>query len=280
MLKSLYWRLNFFLKNRKSKKLKQSLGKDISSIIVNTNNGIFAVDPADLEVGQKLRTKGEYGINEINTISQYIDNKSSVLILGAHIGSLAIPISKKCEKLVAIEANLNNYSLLQTNIKLNDINNITSHNIAASDKKETIKFQLNTVNSGGSKRVPQNNKYIYTYDNPEVIDVQAYSLDEYLSGESFDLVLIDIEGSEYFAMKGMTNILSSTKALIVEFLPHHITNVAGVTFDDFISNIPDHLTTLTIPSKNETYPIDIGLITLQEMFKSGTGDDGIIFSVD
>tara|TARA_Y100000766_G_C18876583_1_gene591117 strand:- start:2 stop:841 length:840 start_codon:yes stop_codon:yes gene_type:complete len=277
MLKSLYWRLNFFLKNRKSKKLKQSLGKDISSIIVNTNNGIFAVDPADLEVGQKLRTKGEYGINEINTISQYIDNKSSVLILGAHIGSLAIPISKKCEKLVAIEANLNNYSLLQTNIKLNDINNITSHNIAASDKKETIKFQLNTVNSGGSKRVPQNNKYIYTYDNPEVIDVQAYSLDEYLSGESFDLVLIDIEGSEYFAMKGMTNILSSTKALIVEFLPHHITNVAGVTFDDFISNIPDHLTTLTIPSKNETYPIDIGLITLQEMFKSGTGDDGIIF---
>ena len=100
---------------------------------------------------------------------------------------------------------------------------------------------------------------------------------EYLSGESFDLVLIDIEGSEYFAMKGMTNILSSTKTLIVEFLPHHITNVAGVTFDDFISNIPNHLTTLTIPSKNETYPIDIGLITLQEMFKSGTGDDGIIF---
>ncbi len=277
MLKSLYWRLNFFLKNRKSKKLKQNLGKDISSIKVNTNNGIFAVDPADLEVGEKLRTKGEYGINEINTISQYIDNKSSVLILGAHIGSLAIPISKKCENLVAIEANPNNYSLLQTNIKLNDINNITSHNIAASDKQETIKFQLNTVNSGGSKRVPQNNKYIYTYDNPEVIDVQAYSLDEYLSGESFDLVLIDIEGSEYFAMKGMTNILNSTKTLIVEFLPHHITNVSGVTFNDFISNIPNHLTMLTIPSKNETYPIDIGLITLQEMFKSGTGDDGIIF---
>lgn len=277
MLKSLYWRLNFFLKNRKSKRLKQNLGKDISSIIVNTNNGVFAVDPADLEVGEKLRTKGEYGINEINTISKYIDKKSSVLILGAHIGSLAIPISKKCEKLVAIEANPNNYSLLQTNIKLNDISNITPHNIAASDKQETIKFQLNTVNSGGSKRVPQNNKYIYTYDNPEVIDVQAYSLDEYLSGEIFDLVLIDIEGSEYFAMKGMTNILNSTKTLIVEFLPHHITNVAGVTFDDFISNIPNHLTTLTIPSKNETYPIDIGLITLQEMFKSGTGDDGIIF---
>ena len=49
---------------------------------------------------------------------------------------------------------------------------------------------------------------MYTYDNPKVIDVDAYSLDEYLDHDEFDLVLIDIEGSEYFAMKGMSNILS------------------------------------------------------------------------
>ena len=33
-----------------------------------------------------------------------------------------------------------------------------------------IRFQMNTVNSGGSKRVPVHNRYIYTYDNPEVIE--------------------------------------------------------------------------------------------------------------
>ena len=277
MLKSLYWRVNFFLKNRKSNRFLNLLGKDVKALIVETKNGVFAVDPADLEVGAKLREKGEYGIGEINQISQLIDSQSSVLIVGAHIGSLAIPIAKICSELVAIEANPSNFKLLQTNLKLNNTSNITIHNIAASNKKETIKFQLNTVNSGGSKRVPINNHYMYTYDNPEVIDVEAYSLDNYLSNNKFDLVLIDIEGSEYFAMQGMTDILAQTKNLIVEFLPHHISNVAGVKLTDFLDNIPGHLTKLTIPSKNKTYPIDVGIVTLQQMFESGQGDDGIIF---
>jgi FkbM family methyltransferase len=277
MLKSLYWRVNFFLKNRKSNRFLNRLGKDVKALIVETKNGVFAVDPADLEVGAKLREKGEYGIGEINQISQLIDSQSSVLIVGAHIGSLAIPIAKICSELVAIEANPSNFKLLQTNLKLNNTSNITIHNIAASNKKETIKFQLNTVNSGGSKRVPINNHYMYTYDNPEVIDVEAYSLDNYLSNNKFDLVLIDIEGSEYFAMQGMTDILAQTKNLIVEFLPHHISNVAGVKLTDFLDNIPGHLTKLTIPSKNKTYPIDVGIVTLQQMFESGQGDDGIIF---
>ena len=277
MLKSLYWRVNFFLKNRKSKRLKKQHKENNSLLTINTKNGTFVVDATDLEVSAKLRNKGEYGIDEINRISKFIDNQSSILIVGAHIGSLAIPIAKMCSEVVAIEANPNNFKLLQTNIEMNNTSNITTHNIAASEREETIQFQLNTVNSGGSKRVPINNHYMYTYDNPEIIEVSAYSLDTYLTNNYFDLVLIDIEGSEYFAMQGMTNILSKTKTLIVEFLPHHIINVAGVKLTKFLENIPKHLTKLTIPSKNCTYSINEGFVVLQQMFDSGQGDDGIIF---
>jgi len=277
MLKSLYWRVNFFLKNRKSKRLKKRHKENNSLLTINTKNGTFVVDATDLEVSAKLRNKGEYGIDEINRISKFIDNQSSILIVGAHIGSLAIPIAKMCSEVVAIEANPNNFKLLQTNIEMNNMSNITTHNIAASEREEIIQFQLNTVNSGGSKRVPINNHYMYTYDNPEIIEVSAYSLDTYLTNNYFDLVLIDIEGSEYFAMQGMTNILSKTKTLIVEFLPHHIINVAGVKLTKFLENIPKHLTKLTIPSKNCTYSINEGFVVLQQMFDSGQGDDGIIF---
>ena len=277
MLKSLYWRVNFFLKNRKSKRLKNRHKENNSLLTINTKNGTFVVDATDLEVSAKLRNKGEYGTDEINRISKFIDNQSSILIVGAHIGSLAIPIAKMCSEVVAIEANPNNFKLLQTNIEMNNTSNITAHNIAASEREEIIQFQLNTVNSGGSKRVPINNHYMYTYDNPEIIDVSAYSLDTYLTNNYFDLVLIDIEGSEYFAMQGMTNILSKTKTLIVEFLPHHIINVAGVKLTKFLENIPKHLTKLTIPSKNCTYSIAEGFVVLQQMFDSGQGDDGIIF---
>ena len=277
MLKSLFWRINFFLKYKKSQRVKRKLGSDNSRITVDTKNGVFAVDVTDLEVGAKLRTKGEYGIDEIERLSSLINAKSSILVVGAHIGALAIPLAKQCSKVVAIEANPNNFDLLQINLNLNKSTNISAYNIAASSKSETIKFQLNTVNSGGSKRVPVNNNYMYTYDNPEVIDVDAHSLDEFLETDRFDLVLIDIEGSEYFAMQGMPKILSKTQNLVVEFLPHHIKDVAGVKLSDFLNNIPKHLTKVTIPSKNTTYPIDVGIVTLTQMFDAGQGDDGIIF---
>ena len=278
MLKALFWRMNFFLKNRKSAKISRQLGNGVKSVIVDSKNGILAVDPRDLEVGYKLRNYGSYGLDEITRINQLITTKSNVLIVGAHVGSLVIPIAKNCNKVVGIEANPNNFNLLKTNIHLNKAENVSIHNIAASSKQETIKFQMNIVNSGGSKRLPKNNEYMYRYDNPEVIEVQAHSLDDYLDENNFDLVLIDIEGSEYFAMQGMTKILANCNTLIVEFLPHHLKNVADVTVEQFLSLIPKQFTKLTIPSKNETHPIDISGVVLQQMYNNKEGDDGLIFT--
>ena len=278
MLKALFWRMNFFLKNRKSAKISRQLGDGVKSVIVESKNGTLAVDPRDLEVGLKLRNNGSYGLDEIARINQLISTQSNVLVVGAHIGSLVIPIAKNCNKVVAIEANPNNFNLLKTNLHLNKTENVSIHNIAASSKQETIKFQMNVVNSGGSKRLPKNNEYMYRYDNPEVIEVQAHSLDEHLNENNFDLVLIDIEGSEYFAMQGMEKILSNCNTLIVEFLPHHLKNVADVTVEQFLSLIPKQFTKLTIPSKNETHPIDIGGVVLQQMYNNKEGDDGLIFT--
>jgi FkbM family methyltransferase len=278
MLKALFWRINFFLKNRKSAKISRQLGDGVKSVIVESKNGTLAVDPRDLEVGLKLRKNGSYGLDEIARINKLISTQSNVLVVGAHIGSLVIPIAKNCNKVVAIEANPNNFNLLKTNLHLNKSENVTIHNIAASSKQETIKFQMNVVNSGGSKRLPKNNEYMYRYDNPEVIEVQAHSLDEYLDENNFDLVLIDIEGSEYFAMQGMEKILSNCNTLIVEFLPHHLKNVADVTVEQFLSLIPKQFTKLTIPSKNETHPIDISGVVLQQMYNNKEGDDGLIFT--
>ena len=278
MFKALFWRMNFFLKNRKSAKISRQLGDGVKSVIVESKNGTLAVDPRDLEVGLKLRNNGSYGLDEIDRINELISTQSNVLVVGAHIGSLVIPIAKNCNKVVAIEANPNNFNLLKTNLHLNKTENVSIHNIAASSKQETIKFQMNVVNSGGSKRLPKNNEYMYRYDNPEVIEVQAHSLDEYLDENNFDLVLIDIEGSEYFAMQGMKKILSNCNTLIVEFLPHHLKNVADVTVDQFLSLIPKQFTKLTIPSKNETHPIDIGGVVLQQMYNNKEGDDGLIFT--
>lgn len=278
-MKSLYWRMVFFLKTRKSRKISKSLGTNIRAIITQSSNGLFAVDPEDLEVGEKLR-KGGFGLDEIERIKSLISDDSRVLIVGSHIGSLVIPISRHCKEVVAIEANPKTYELLSLNLRLNNIENVVSHNIAASEKTEIITFFLNTVNSGGSKRAPKQSHFMYEYDSPERVEIQAHALDTHLSNHAFDLVLMDIEGSEFFALKGMPKILQECKSLIVEFLPHHLRNVAGVDAQTFLQQIPERFTKVTIPSQNVTLSREEAQAFLLKMFRDEKGDDGLIFQVE
>ena len=246
-------------------------------MIAHSENGIMATDPEDLEVGHQLRAFGSFGMNEVERINQFVDENSRVLIVGGHIGSLAIPISKSVKKCTVIEASPKNYELLKMNILLNNCENITAYNLAAGESKGKIQFQMNSVNSGGSKRLPINNKFMYRYDDPEVVEVESETLDSLLEGKNFDLILLDIEGSEYFAMKGMPNLLGNCTTFIVEFLPHHLTNVAGITVDQFLENIPKQMKRLTIPSRNQTVPVEQVGPTLRDMFDKNQGDDGLIF---
>ncbi|MBL6891348.1 MAG: FkbM family methyltransferase [Candidatus Poseidoniaceae archaeon] len=257
--------------------MRKRLGSNIKAIITNSQNGIFAVDPEDLEVGQKLRSGG-FGLEEIARLKKYIGKDSNVLIVGTHIGSLAIPLSKHCKEITAIEANPKTFELLEINLQLNNIENITPHNIFANDSSEKVEFLLNTVNSGGSKRKPKKSNFLYDYDNPEVIELESHKLDNYLSEHNFDLILLDIEGSEYFAMMGMKEILSNCKTLVVEFLPHHLKNVADIDVDTFISALPNHFTNFQLPDNNQEHNISEIKTVLQKMYDSNIGEDGIIFT--
>ena len=252
------------------------LGKNVKALIVGTDNGSFAIDPEDWDIGRLLRTYGSYGTAELDRLKGYLDRESRALVVGAHIGTLAIPLSKYCKEVIAIEANPDTYSLLETNIALNRATNCRPINVAASDKEEDLEFLQSKANSGGSKRVPKIHDYMYYYDNPKKIRVHAVPLDEYLEESKFDLILMDIEGSEYFALKGMQNILRDSKVLVVEFLPHHLKNVSGITVQQFLSVLPTY-ETLTVPSRKIIVDSSMFLSTLNEMHTRGLEDDGIIF---
>lgn len=270
-------RLELFIRSLIGAITKKINGRHVSGLIVNTKNGFFAIDSEDFSVGRHLRMNGEYGTQEIERLRSRITPESRVLVVGAHIGTLAIPLSRLCKEVVAIEANPVTYRLLTQNIALNAVSNCQAINIAASDKEERIKFLLNKVNSGGSKRTPIKRDHAYFYDSPEEISVQAFSLDRYLDDKAFDVVIMDIEGSEYFALRGMQEILSTTKLLAVEFLPHHLRNVSGISVAEFLSVVAPHFSKLTIPSTHKTVDASGFLPLLSEMFEKDQGDDGILF---
>jgi FkbM family methyltransferase len=254
------------------------LGNNIVGVVTRSENGVFIVDIEDRSVGKELRDNGQYGQDELKRIFQHVDGTGNVLVVGAHLGALVVPIAKHCKAVVAIEANPDTFGLLKSNLLLNEVANVRAHNIAASDKTEKLEFVVSRSNSGGSKRMPKVRAFEYFYDAPETVVVEARSLDAYLGGEQFNLVFMDIEGSEYFALKGMQEILKNAKTLFVEYLPHHLKNVSGVSPKEFLTQIEPHFEKLFIPSKNLHVGKSGFRSALQTMFDLGQEDDGLIFA--
>jgi hypothetical protein len=89
---------------------------------------------------------------------------------------------------------------------------------------------------------------------------------------------MDIEGSEYFALKGMQKILASARTLIVEYLPIHLSNVAGVTPEQFAEPLLPHFNRLFVPSLNQTFEKQEIAGALRLMFDQGHYEDGLIFT--
>jgi FkbM family methyltransferase len=228
-------------------------GEFAKGILLDTEQGLFVVNPADIGVSKELMTKGRYGSGEIARALEYINQDSVCVIVGGHIGTLSVPISKACSELHAFEANPATYYLLDLNIKLNTCDNIHLHNLAASDKSGHLEFMMNEANSGASKRVPVHQHRAFVYDKPQQVRVESVALDDFLHVESVDLLFMDIEGSEYFALKGAQKLLEKTKVLITEFYPDHIKLVANVTAEDFWNQLKNHFSVMLEPLNNKEF---------------------------
>ena len=246
------------------------------SIIVNGKNGIYAVDPEDAVVGRFLRFNGTYSTEEIEGIEKMVNANSRILVVGAHIGTLVIPLAKIAKYVTAIEANPNTFQLLELNLALNDLENCRAINVAAGECSGHINFLISRINSGGSKRKPLNEDRMYLYDRPEEVTIETKSLDQLLPNEHYDIVVMDLEGSEYFALKGMANILEKISILIIEFVPHHLKNVSGATVEGFLSLLTQ-FKYVTIPSRGIKLLVTDCFETLQNMYENEESDDGLIF---
>jgi FkbM family methyltransferase len=255
------------------------LGEHIVGVLMRTGNGLFAVDVEDDVVRPRPGGHRTHGEEEIARAVAFLDGEANVLVVGAHVGTIAIPLARRCKALWAIEPNPNTFELLNYNVALNRASNVTPLNFAASDRDEEIEFVASRTNSGGSKRMPKIRAPIYFRDHPQILRVPARPLDRALEGIDFKLIIMDCEGSEYLALKGMPRILAGATALFVEFLPHHLKNVAGVTPEEFVDAIGPGFTRLHVPSKKLTVDREAFKATLRAMYDADEGDAGLVFSI-
>ncbi len=255
------------------------MSEHIVGHITTSEQGTFAVSSTDTVIGECLRRYGHWGWHDLQEWMSYLKPTDNVVIVGAHIGTTLVPMARVVRSAVGIEANPETYKYLTCNMILNGSakdGNVVVWNIAISDKRETLKFMANRLNSGGSKRVPLHDDPMYDEVGQEIIEVQAYTLDERFE-KPFDAIFMDIEGSEYFALKGMPRHLEHARLLVMEFIPHHLRNVSGVTPEQLAALIVPYFDAMIVPTLRQTIRKHEIAAALRHLFDHDHSDDGLIF---
>jgi hypothetical protein len=114
--------------------------------------------------------------------------------------------------------------------------------------------------------------FIYNYDNPEQVLIRTIRLDEFVKSQDLpfpDLMVVDIEGSEYAALKAAPECLLHCTYLYIEFVPHHLSNVAQINVTTFLSVITPFFNRMMIYGRNGIYRGEEILLVLNHYFMNG-----------
>ena len=251
----------------------RAVGQGAIGLLCKTDQGLFCVDPADLHVGWSLQANGAWDPEILAELEGLLTPDSRVLVLGAHVGALAVPLARRCREMVAFEANPATFRLLEINLQINRIENCIAHPLAVGEKPGEIEFNANTSNSGGSKRRPLVDDFVYRYDRPANLKIPMVSLDAFLEDHRFDLVLMDIEGSEFFALQGMEKVLRASRHLQIEYLPHHLANVSKASEASFAALLEPHFQVVVAQRDGRTCSADQLESFLIQLRESGFAGD-------
>jgi FkbM family methyltransferase len=148
-----------------------------------------------------------------------------VVDIGAHMGRYTIPSAKSVGvsgKVIAVEAHPYNFGILQHNLKLNKLTNVSALNSAVYSKKANLKLYLPDEDLGYTMHHSLMTNYLSTKYNNEIerkfVEVEADTLDNLLKScgiTTVNWIKIDVEGAEYEVLKGAGEILSTNKPISI-----------------------------------------------------------------
>lgn len=152
----------------------------------------------------------------------------TVVDVGAHIGLYSLIAAKRVGpsgKVIAIEPDPENCTLLQRNIELNGLTNITILQRAAFSSNSKLKLYLPGKERGFTKLSTIMATRAVTED---FIEVDADTLDHLMLLQGItevNWIKIDVEGAELEVLKGATSTLSGSKNIALLIEVHNVNNM-------------------------------------------------------
>jgi FkbM family methyltransferase len=183
------------------------------SIVAARDSNYFMVNRLDYYIGAGLELYGEYSFHEAAFLTQLIKPKQTIVEVGANIGAHTIVLAKAVGptgKVIAFEPQPACYALLQAQIALNQIGNITAYNEGVGSERTTYWVPNANYaapgNFGGIALTKQ------PAPNSQPVDV--VTLDERLRNVTCSLIKIDVEGMEEDVIRGARKCIRRNKPFL------------------------------------------------------------------
>lgn len=180
--------------------------------------------------GTKSMIEGSFEVDETNFIIEVAKDYDRFINIGANVGYyIALAQHLHIKEIVGFEPNPLNFLLLKRNAGLCDHRNTRLYNLALGEYESELRLYGDTT---GASFIPgwsgSSQKRFTTVD---VVALDNYFKQEPLGGKN--LILLDIEGYEYQALKGMRYLLQTKNIdLIVEICYKEHWNIENPHFKD------------------------------------------------
>ncbi|PZV18669.1 MAG: FkbM family methyltransferase [Leptolyngbya sp.] len=201
----------------------------------------------DYAISRPILVKGVHEASVTKVFKQYMKPNLRFIDIGANLGYYSLLVASQCpnSKIYSFEPDLKNFQLFSSSITYNQFQDrIQAYCLAVGSENKIITISDLGNNSNSGARFTGDNKevlrpYIHG-ENPYFREVEAVQLDSFLPDFKIDLVKIDIEGYEPFAIQGMFNIIKQNKPIIfLEFAPSNLKNIGLTEPEKFLQIFTD-----------------------------------------
>ena len=208
--------------------------KRLLPIKVKIGNYFLYLNPSDPVVSGAIFFN-VYEKSESKFIKSSCFEGMNILDIGANIGYYTALFSQLAGvngTVIAVEPDEESYKYLTKSVNSFNYKNVFSFRLAASDTKQKLPLYISKDNRGDNRLYSNNKKR-------NSIIVECLTVDELLKEndiKNLDLIKIDVQGYEPKVLKGMRNIVKSSKQLMIlsEFWPKGILE-AGENPKEFLS---------------------------------------------
>jgi FkbM family methyltransferase len=220
----------------------QQAAEDAPKVLVDVGDFQIFIAPDDHLIGRRIAANRGWE-PEVSLALRRLLRPGQVLVdIGANIGFhslLGAHLVGPKGKVIAFEMDGANCALLRASMAANGFEHITLHEVAVAESAQTLSFALaaGTGNGGVVTEVIAGD--LGTARWTEAKQARAVAVDDVIPpGEPVHVIKMDIEGSEFRALCGMTRLLKEQRPILLfEFFPRLLRDVGRVNPETLLDTV-------------------------------------------